>query len=117
LVVEDDGLIQLLVEDALIEGGFKTVTASTAEHAMKYLDNAREQFLALVTDIDLGRDKSNGWTVAQHARDIDAQLPVVYMSGDHAGDWAAKGVSLSVMLEKPFIPEELVLAVSQLLHN
>jgi DNA-binding NtrC family response regulator len=117
LIVEDDCLIQILIEDALADGGFRTVTTSSGEHAMTFLATASDQCLALITDIDLGRDKSNGWTVAQHARDINADLPVVYISGDHAGDWAQKGVPLSVMLEKPFVPRHLVKAVSQLLPN
>ena len=59
----------------------------------------------------------DGWEVAKQARKIDPQLPVVYMSGKDADDWASKGVPNSIMLAKPFAPAQLVTAVSQLLNS
>jgi hypothetical protein len=38
------------------------------------------------------------------------------MSGDSSDDWGSKGVPNSIMLEKPFAPAQLVIAVSQLLN-
>jgi DNA-binding response OmpR family regulator len=116
LVVEDDHLVQSIVEDALTDGGFEIVIASSGEQAVELLA-ADGKCRALVTDINLGRDKLDGWEVARHAREADPVFPVVYMSGDSAGDWASKGVSNSVMLAKPFAPAQLVTAVSQLLNR
>jgi DNA-binding response OmpR family regulator len=59
----------------------------------------------------------DGWDVARHAREIDHNFPVAYMSGRDADDWAAKGVPNSIMLAKPFAPAQLVNAVSQLLND
>ena len=117
LVVEDDHLIQSIVEDALEDGGFEIVIASSGEEALGLLDSAAVKHRALVTDINLGRDKLDGWEVARHAREIDPAFPVVYMSGDSAEDWASKGVPNSIMLSKPFAPAQLVTAVSQLLNS
>jgi DNA-binding response OmpR family regulator len=117
LVVEDDHNIQSIVEDALTEAGFEIVIASSGEQAVDLLDASEGKFRALVTDINLGHDKPNGWEVARHAREIDPAFPVVYMSGDSAEDWASKGVPHSIMLAKPFAPAQLVTAVSQLLNT
>ena len=117
LVVEDDHLIQSVVEEALKEGGFEIVVASTAEDAAELLDSAQREYRALVTDINLGRDRLDGWEVARRAREIDPAFPVVYMSGDSAEDWASKGVPNSIMLAKPFAPAQLVTAVAQLLNG
>ena len=57
----------------------------------------------------------DGWEVAQHAREIEPDFPVVYMSGAAAADWTSKGVPNSIMLEKPFAPARLLTAVSNLL--
>jgi DNA-binding response OmpR family regulator len=116
LVVEDDHLIQSVVEEALKEGGFEIVIASTAEHAAELLDSAQGKYRALVTDINLGHNGRDGWEVARRAREIDPAFPVVYMSGDSAEDWASKGVPNSIMLAKPFAPAQLVTAVAQLLN-
>jgi DNA-binding response OmpR family regulator len=117
LVVEDDLLIQSVVEEALKEGGFEIDIASSAGGAIEKLDGAGGKYRALVTDINLGRDKVDGWEIARHARKIDPGFSVVYLSGDSAEDWASKGVPNSIMLSKPFAPAQLVTAVSQLLNS
>lgn len=90
--------------------------ASSGEKAVELLGAADAKFLALVTDIDLGRDRLDGWEVARRAREINSKFPVVYMSGSSAEDWASKGVPHSIMLAKPFAPAQLVTAVAQLLN-
>jgi DNA-binding response OmpR family regulator len=116
LVVEDDQLVQSVVEAGLTDGGFEIVIASSGENAVELLDASEGKYRALVTDINLGRDNIDGWDVARHAREIDPNFPVVYMSGKDADDWASKGVPNSIMLAKPFAPAQLVTAVSQLLN-
>lgn len=116
LVVEDDQLLQSLVEESLSDGGFEAVIAPTGEDAVALLEASNGKFRAVVTDINLGADKLDGWDVAQHAREIDPHFPVVYMSGKDADDWASKGVPNSIMLAKPFATAQLVTAVSQLLN-
>jgi DNA-binding response OmpR family regulator len=117
LVVEDDQLIQSLVEESLSDSGFETVIALTGEDGVALLEAYEGKFRAIVTDINLGVDKLDGWDVAQHAREMDPHFPVVYMSGKDADDWASKGVPNSIMLAKPFAPAQLVTAVSQLLNG
>jgi CheY-like chemotaxis protein len=117
LVVEDDNLIQSVVEETLKEGGFEIDIASSGRQAIELLDSAGGKYRALVTDINLGRDKMDGWEIARHARAIDPAFPVVYMSGESADAWASKGVPNSIMLAKSFAPAQLVTAVSQLLNT
>jgi DNA-binding response OmpR family regulator len=116
LVVEDDQLVQGIVEESLTDGGFEVAIASSGENAVELLDTSEGKYRALVTDINLNPGKVSGWDVARHAREIDPNFPVVYMSGRDAGDWASKGVPNSVMLAKPFAPAQLVTAVSHLLN-
>jgi DNA-binding response OmpR family regulator len=116
LVIEDDQLIQGVVEEALAEGGFETVIATSGEDAVKMLDASDGKYRALVTDVNLGRDRMDGWEAAKRAREIDPAFPVAYMSGDSSDDWGSKSVPNSIMLEKPFAPAQLVTAVSQLLN-
>jgi DNA-binding response OmpR family regulator len=116
LVVEDDHLVQSVVEDSLSEGGFEIALASSGENAVELLNASDGKYRALVTDINLGRGGIDGWDVARHAREIDPNFPIVYMSGKDTEDWASKGVPNSIMLAKPFAPAQLVTAVSQLLN-
>lgn len=116
MVVEDEPLIQSLLQEALSEGGYKVTIAPSGERAVELLDAADPQCRALVTDINLGRDRLDGWEVAKHAREIDPALPVVYMTGDSAAEWASKGVPNSILVTKPFAPAQILTAVSQLMN-
>lgn len=116
LVVEDEEFLQSFVEDALREGGFEAAVASSGEEAVSLLKANNGQYRALVTDIDL-KGKMDGWEVAQHAREIQPDFPIVYMSGAAAADWTSKGVPNSVMLPKPFAPAQLLTAIANLLNN
>jgi DNA-binding response OmpR family regulator len=116
LVIEDEEGIQSLVEDALEEGGFEPAIAASGEEAVTLLKGRINNYRALVTDISL-RGRIDGWEVAQQAREIDPQFPIVYMSGASAGDWASKGVPNSIMLAKPFAPAQLVTAIANLLNT
>jgi DNA-binding response OmpR family regulator len=116
LVVEDDPAVQIIVEDCLSEGGFEAVIASSGESAIELLDVAEGKYRALVTDINFRPGHLDGWHVARHAREIEPNFPVIYMSGKDADDWASQGVPNSIMLAKPFAPAQLITAVSNLLN-
>jgi CheY-like chemotaxis protein len=89
MVVEDDELIQNLVEEALSDGGFEPSIAASGEEAVTLLRGNRNHYRALVTDINL-RGSMDGWEVAKQAREIDPSLPIVYMTGAAADQWASQ---------------------------
>ena len=115
LVVEDDQSIQSIVEEALSDGGFEPAVASSGEEALTLLGESK--YRVLVVDIKLGKDRIRGWDVARRARAINPGLPVVYITGANADEWAFQGVPNSVLLTKPFAPAQLVTAVSNLLNT
>ena len=114
--MEDDQSIQGIVEVALSDGGFEAAIATSGEEAVTLLEGKRTKYRVLVTDINLP-GKMNGWEIAQHAREIEPEFPIIYMSGMGAADWPSKGVPKSIMLEKPFAPAQLVTAIANLLNN
>ena len=116
LVVEDESLIQGIVRDALEEGGFQAEIAESGEEAIKLLQGNSSHYRAVLTDINL-KGKLTGWDVAKRAREMNPEIPVVYMTGAAADDWPSHGVPNSVLLNKPFAPAQVVTAVSQLLNQ
>jgi CheY-like chemotaxis protein len=116
LVVEDDQTIQSVIEESLSDGGFEITIASSGEQAIELLSAANPPFRAVVTDINLGRNLMDGWDVARNARESKPDMPIIYMTGDSADEWASKGVPNSILLTKPFAPAQLVTAVAQLLN-
>lgn len=116
LVVEDDQSIQIMIEDALTEGGFESAIAASGEEGITLLQGNKGKYRALVTDINL-LGRFDGWEVARRAREIDPAFPIVYMTGLAADQWPSQGVPNSILLEKPFAPAQLVTAISNLLNT
>jgi DNA-binding response OmpR family regulator len=115
LIVEDERFVQDMVKEALAGGGFESSVASSGEDAVALLRDNHGKYQALVTDINLSGDL-NGWDVAQCARELDPDMPVIYMSGAAGDEWASRGVPHSILLNKPFAPAQVVTAVAQLLN-
>ncbi|WP_234891210.1 response regulator [Sinorhizobium meliloti] len=86
-----------------------------SEEAIEHLKAAESSIAGIVTDIRFAEFPS-GWDVARIAREVGPEMPVVYISGDGAPDWASQGVPRS-MIEKPFVISQLIVAISQLLND
>jgi DNA-binding response OmpR family regulator len=116
-IVEDEQPIRDLLEEALEDGGFAVATAAAGEDAIQMLEAPETEYRALVTDVNLSPGKLTGWDVAKRARELQPTLPVVYITGTDANDWASNGVPNSVLVAKPFAPAQIVTAISQLLNQ
>jgi len=116
LFIEDEDLIRELNAGELEEAGYGVVVVENGDGALEALDGSADPFCALVTDINLGKG-ADGWEVGRRARELDEQMPVIYMSGGGAHDWKTKGVPNSVLLGKPFTPNQLIAAVGTLLKK
>ncbi|MET4291916.1 CheY-like chemotaxis protein [Bradyrhizobium sp. LB1.3] len=114
LLVEDEDLLREMLEETLKEAGYGVVCAASGEEAADLLGGAPLP-RALITDINLGRIRMDGWTLARLARQHDPGCGILYVSGDSAHRWTSNGVACSVMLSKPFAPAQLVEALSDLL--
>ncbi len=115
-VVEDEPLIQDLLGCVLEDAGFQVATAATGEEAVGKLEEQAPRFRSLLTDVNLRPGKLTGWDVARRARELNPDLPVIYMTGDSAGEWRSRGVPNSVLITKPFAPAQVVAALSRLLN-
>lgn len=116
LVVEDDPIILMEVEDTLNDAGFEVVTAHHVPSAIKALQARLTDIRAVVTDIRLGAG-ADGWDLGRKVREASPAMPVIYMSGDSAPQWTARGVPNSLMLSKPFAPAQLVTGLATLLNQ
>lgn len=117
LVVEDEPLIQDVVRSALEEAGFRVLVASKGAAAIGLLEGDQSGAIrAVVTDINLGSG-TNGWQVATRARELRPEMPLLYVTGGNADEWAVNGVPQSILINKPFAPAQIVTAVSQVLNT
>jgi len=116
-VVEDDKQIKDLLEDALKEGGFAVASAVEGADAIRMLEVEGADYRVLVTDVHLPPGQLTGWDVAKRARELNPEIPVVYMTGAGGDDWASNGVPNSVLVLKPFATAQIVTAVANLLNQ
>ena len=114
-LIEDDPAVQVILDEALCEGGYEPALAASGEEAVTLLKGRKLPYRVLVTDINL-LGRVDGWAVAKQARELDPNFPVVYMTGAAADQWPIHGVPNSVLLTKPFAPAQLVTAISNLLN-
>jgi CheY-like chemotaxis protein len=114
LLVEDEPLVLLVGQDALEAGGYKVLPVELASEALNILESRIADLSGLVTDIRLpgGPD---GWEIARRARELRADLPVVYTTADSAAEWPAKGVPNSAVIQKPYAGAQLLTAISTLI--
>lgn len=114
LIAEDQALIAALIEAALADEGYQVTTVYSGSDALAALGGPDSPFDVLVTDIRM-EPGPDGWTVAGTAREDQPGIAVVYMTGDSMSDWRAKGVTDSVLVAKPFVPEQVLAAIAGLL--
>ena len=111
LVVEDEGIVALLLEDLLEDLGCELVS-SVARVA-----EAREAFLTgrfnfAILDVNLGGD--NSFDLARSL--IARQIPFVFSTG-YGNNSLPEDLGRQVLLTKPFAPEQLRLAIQQALQS
>lgn len=114
LLVEDEPLIQMMTQDALETAGYRVIVVGNGLDAERALTG--RDFAALITDIRLGSGL-DGWELAQRARELYPDLPVVYATGNNPAQWPVHGVADSVLVQKPYSEAEIVASVGFLLNG
>jgi CheY-like chemotaxis protein len=112
LLLEDDALISLDTEEALISlGAGRVFVAHTLEEAEALV--ASEPIDAAVLDLLIGRGKSD----ALACRLVESRVPVIFASG--FGDSAALPEPLGAVptLDKPYSPQALYTALAGVLSS
>lgn len=108
LIAEDDRMVRELIVTRLGAEGYSLVEAAAGDQALPLLQGG--DIDVLVTDISMP-GKLDGWALAEQARAIHPRVAVVYVSGGPPE--AARQVSGSVFLRKPFPAHAIVHAIGQ----
>ncbi len=102
LVVEDDGIVRMLMVEVLTELGYPVIEAETASAALKVLEDPDQQLALLMTDV--GLPDMRGEELATTARKLRPQLPVLFASGYAENVNVPQGMHL---IGKPFSIDQL----------
>jgi CheY-like chemotaxis protein len=112
LLVEDEVMISNLVADCLIESGFSVREAATADEALRYIKSGADVDV-LFTDINLPGGM-NGAELAERARELRPEMPIVYVSGRYKLSEISPLVPRSLFIAKPYDPEDICALLTRL---
>jgi CheY-like chemotaxis protein len=108
LVVEDDPLVRIVAVEALLDAGYAVVEAENGSEALRHCNNGPD---VLFTDIRLP-GTITGWDIAEHCREKNPRMPVIYATG--YSQFQPRPVPGSLFFQKPYRPEQLISAIRQL---
>ena len=112
LLVEDELFISMLTQDVLESAGLTVIVAYDGLEALELL-RAHPEIDLLFTDINLP-GRMTGAELAQKARALRPELPVVYASGRYRGDDLDGLVPHSAFMPKPFDQRKLQHVLEQI---
>jgi DNA-binding response OmpR family regulator len=107
MYVEDDDVLAFITKDSLEEKGFELCHYPDGESAFEAFKN--QGFDLCVVDIML--PKMDGFTLAENIRQIDDEIPIIFLTAKSLKEDRIKGLTLGAddYLTKPFSMEELIL--------
>lgn len=122
LVVEDDDVVRMLTTDVLEELGYRVIAAADSGEALASLEEERPMDLLLT---DVGLPGMSGPQLAEAARRLQPDLPVLFASGyvqdsqlEMVGDGDLSRLSGPLgVIGKPFTLDQLRDKVSEMLRT
>lgn len=114
LYAEDDQTIAFLIQDSL-ENHYDIQHYSDGKSAMEAFNN--ENFDICLLDIMM--PEINGFDLAQHIRNRDSEIPIIFISAKALKEDRIKGLRIGAddYLVKPFSIEELILKIEVFLKR
>jgi CheY-like chemotaxis protein len=113
IVVDDDDAVRVLLEELLLDRGYDVITAQDGAEGLDQIQ--REPRLSLlITDIRMpGID---GWELARRAREMRADLKVIYITG-YPGEQPPDGAPPGPLLRKPWRVGEFYTCIEELIGS
>ena len=108
MVVDDEEMVRILIQKALREAGYETISAASGEEALQKLSQPPEERPALVL-LDIMMPGMSGIEVLKAMRER-FDLPVIMVSGQHDVNTMSETLNLGAddFLKKPFRTAELI---------
>ncbi len=104
-------MIRVLLVESLEAAGFEVMEAKDGDEAVRLLADPDSVSL-VVTDIQMPGDR-DGNAVAEAARAMHPDIPVVYMTGNPSSLRVRLGTR-DILVRKPFAPSDVLAAVERL---
>ena len=113
LIVDDEQMILRLATTVLASAGFRPVVAENGVTGFETYVNLRDQIAFVLADVVM--PGGSGLDMARRIKEIDSEAKIVIMSGYSDAALEVEARKLFPYLRKPFLREDLLRKVSEVL--
>ena len=115
LYVEDELFLGKIVRESLETRGYDVIMESDGAKVLELFKKSKPDICVL----DVMLPNKDGFTIADEIRDLDEEVPIIFLTAKTQTEDVVKGFTLggNDYVRKPFSMEELIVRIQQLLRN
>jgi len=117
LIIDDNVDIRNIINDLIIEAGYKTRLAANYNQALNEIDKKLPD--VAIIDVKLDKGDNDGLELLSHIKTKDKNIPVIIITGHANVEMAIKALKTGAFefIEKPFNQERLLNFVNRAVEN
>jgi len=117
LIIDDNSDIRNIINDLIIDAGYKTRLAANYNQALNEIDKKLPD--VAIIDVKLDKGDNDGLELLSHIMSKDKDIPVIVITGHANVEMAIKALKAGAFefIEKPFNQERLLNFVNRAIEN
>ena len=117
LIIDDNADIRNIINDLIIEAGYKTRLAANYNQALNEIDKKLPD--VAIIDVKLDKGDNDGLELLSHIKNKDKNIPVIIITGHANVEMAIKALKSGAFefIEKPFNRERLLNFINRAIEN
>ena len=117
LIIDDNADIRDIINDLIIEAGYKTRLAANYNQALTEIDKKLPD--VAIIDVKLDKGDNDGLELLSHIKSKDKNIPVIIITGHANIEMAIKALKSGAFefIEKPFNQERLLNFINRAVEN
>jgi len=117
LIIDDNTDIRNIINDLIVDAGYKTRLAANYNQALKEIDKKLPD--VAIIDVKLDKGDNDGLELLSHIKKKDKNIPVIIITGHANVEMAIKALKSGAFefIEKPFNQERLMNFVNRAVEN
>jgi len=117
LIIDDNADIRNIINDLIIDAGFKTRIAANYNQALNEIDKKLPD--VAIIDVKLDKGDNDGLELLSHIKTKDKNIPVIIITGHANVEMAIKSLKSGAFefIEKPFNQERLLNFINRAVEN
>ncbi len=117
LIIDDNADIRNIINDLIIEAGYKTRLAANYNQALNEIDKKLPD--VAIIDVKLDKGDNDGLELLSHIKNKNKNIPVIIITGHANVEMAIKALKAGAFefIEKPFNQERLLNFINRAVEN